>query len=150
MQRLRSGFAALALAIAPLVATPAFAADAPNGKPKSALAPVAPAVDPDAPPEGKGPGGLDFGRWRSEAPQRTSGAFAAEVARLSAQGEVRAALERDGFGCFDPHRPGITLICTRSAIEGSCGYDWQVEIRAGAPSPAARFEAHCLSPRKPK
>jgi hypothetical protein len=148
MHTLRIAIAALALAAAAPSLSLAWAADAPNGKPKTALAPVSPMRDPDAPPEGKGPSGLDFGAWRTVAPQRSAGAFAAEVARIAAQGDLRASLEKDGFGCFDPHRPGLLLMCTRSALEGACGYDWTVELRAGAQAaPTSRFEAHCLTQR---
>ncbi|MBU6372351.1 MAG: hypothetical protein KJS97_06435 [Alphaproteobacteria bacterium] len=142
---------AVAIAAAAVLSPPPAAAaqelKTPGGKAKTALAPPAPARDPEAPPEGKGAGGLDFGPWRSRAPQITAGAFTAEVGRLAAAGDLRGALGANGFSCFDPARPGIAVVCVRSALEGACGYDWTVEIPVGAATPRARYEAHCLQPR---
>lgn len=137
--------------VAPAQAAAAEDLKTPGGKPKTGLAPPAPARDPEAPPEGKAAGGLDFGPWRSRAPQVTAGAFTAEVARLAAAGDLRTELGANGFACFDPARPGIAAVCVRSALEGACGYDWTVEIFAAAATPRARYEAHCLQarPRRP-
>ena len=135
-----------------LVAPMAFANDskAPSGAPKTALAPTIPGRDPEAPPEGRGPGGLDFGAWRSDAPQRTAGAFAAEIARLNAAGDLHVALAADGFVCFEPRLSGGPVVCARSALEGACGYDWIVVIARSNAPPKARFEAHCLPVRAPR
>jgi len=142
---------AAVLTVLALAAPPALADDvkAPSGKPKTALAPTIPGRDPEAPPEGRGPGGLDFGAWRTAAPQRTAGAFAAEIARLGAVGDLRGALGADGFACFEPRLSGGPVVCARSALEGACGYDWTVEIARSNAPPKARFEAHCLPVRAP-
>ena len=114
-------------------------------KAKTAFAP--PAIgqrDPEAPPEGRGPGGLDFGAWRAGPPQRISGAFAAEVARLAERGDLQASLTANGFACREPIGQGGRWVCARSALEGACGYDWTVTAAPQSAVPAARFTAHCL------
>lgn len=144
---------AAAVTVVPVAPAQAAAEDltTPGGKPKTGLAPPAPARDPEAPPEGRAAGGLDFGPWRSRPPQVTAGAFTAEVARLAAAGDLRSALGANGFTCFDPARPGVVSVCVRSALEGACGHDWTVEIFTAAATPRARYEAHCLQarPRRP-
>jgi len=114
-------------------------------RPKTAIAPPLPTRDPDAPPEGRGAGGLDFGAWRTAQPLAVSGAFVQETARLAEGGDLRAALVANGFRCGAPESGDARWICGRSALEGACGYDWIVE-QGGAPAAAARarFERHCL------
>jgi hypothetical protein len=98
-----------------------------------------------APPEGRGPGGLDFGQWRSADPAQYAPAFQTQMrARFAGReaGAVRQDLEANGFACEDSAR----LDCRIEIMERQCGFDWYVVVERGA-APVAGFDVMCLGAR---
>ncbi|MBI1187652.1 MAG: hypothetical protein GC206_10055 [Alphaproteobacteria bacterium] len=98
-----------------------------------------------APPEGAGPGGVDFGQWRSADPAIYGPAFEAQMAARYGSAERRAGarvdLEANGFACRD--RPGV-LECRIEIMEQSCAKDWYVAFEAERTAPRAGFDVMCL------
>lgn len=97
-----------------------------------------------APPEGIGPGGIDFGAWRSADPATYGPAFqAAMQARYRGQDRAaaRADLERNGFSCSDA---GGVLQCRIEIMAQSCARDWYVAFEPGTAPPRAGFDVMCL------
>jgi hypothetical protein len=100
-----------------------------------------------APPEGAGPGGVDFGQWRSADPGAYGPAFEAQmVQRLagSDRAKVRADLERNGFTCADRSN---ALVCRIEIMENQCAKDWYVALESGRDRPRAGFDVMCLGAR---
>ena len=93
--------------------------------------PPAPAPAQFAPPEGRGPGGVDFGPWRSADPAIYAPAFQTQMrARFAGRetGAVRPDLEANGFACED----GARLDCRIEIMERQCAFDWYVVVERGA------------------
>lgn len=94
-----------------------------------------------APPEGQGPGGLDFGQWRSADPERYAAQFQTAISARAAgktAPELRADLESNGFACED----GGRLDCRIEISERGCAFDWYVVMERRA-EPAAGFDRYC-------
>lgn len=101
-----------------------------------------------APPEGAGPGGINFGRWRNANPATYSPAFADQMAQRFAsldRAAARADLERNGFTCTD--RP-TALDCRIEIMEEGCAKDWYVALDDRRPRPYAGFDVMCLGARE--
>ena len=99
-----------------------------------------------APPEGAGPGGIDFGQWRQADPAVYGPAFQNQVrqrytGRSTAQ--IRTDLEANGFACQDAQR----LDCRIETMERQCAFDWYVVLERNRPEPAAGFDIMCLGAR---
>ncbi|MGE0046082.1 MAG: hypothetical protein AB7J28_07180 [Hyphomonadaceae bacterium] len=96
-----------------------------------------------APPEGQGPGGIDFGRWRNANAATYNQAFedqmAARYASMS-RDQARADLERNGFGCRDR---GAALECRIEITDSGCNKDWYVALDPQRPRPYAGFDVIC-------
>lgn len=107
----------------------------------SALPPPAPTGASNAPPQGAGPAGFDFGQWRSADPATYGPALQAQVrqryAGQSAQ-QIRADLTANGFACAE----GGTVDCRIEIMEQSCAVDWYVV--AAQPELVAGFDRMCL------
>ena len=100
-----------------------------------------------APPEGAGPGGVDFGRWRTADPAVYGPAFEAQLAQRftgSDRTQIRTDLERNGFTCAD--RPNA-LVCRIEIMENQCAKDWYVALENGRDRPRAGFDVMCLGAR---
>jgi hypothetical protein len=99
-----------------------------------------------APPEGRGVGGFDFGAWRSAEPGAYAAAFETQVRARSA-GRDRQAIERDleanGFAC----ETGARLDCRIEIMERQCAYDWYVVLEQGRSQPVAGYDVMCLGAR---
>ncbi len=99
-----------------------------------------------APPEGRGPGGVDFGQWRQADPVQYGQAFQTQMrARfldLSVP-ETKANLEANGFACAD----GARLQCRIEIMERECAFDWYVVVEPARPEPIAGFDVMCLGAR---
>lgn len=111
----------------------------------SALAPPdARAAAQGAPPEGAGPGGIEFGQWRAADPAQYAPAFQTQInTRYANQSnaDIRADLERNGFACTDSGR----LDCRIEIMERQCAVDWYVVVERG--QPVAGFDRMCLGAR---
>ncbi|MGE3142918.1 MAG: hypothetical protein AB7L65_06325 [Hyphomonadaceae bacterium] len=113
-------------------------------------APPPPAPAPGAqqpPPEGAGPGGIDFGHWRSADPDAYAAAFQTQMrARFAGRdaGAARPDLEANGFACEDgPH----AMQCRIEIAESQCAKDWYVVFERNRAEPIAGFDAMCLRAR---
>lgn len=96
-----------------------------------------------APPEGAGPGGIDFGQWKSADPAVYGPAFQTQIRQRFANqtnAELRASLEANGFRCEDERR----LDCRIEIMERQCAFDWYVVLERGTRDPVAGFEQMCL------
>ncbi len=111
----------------------------------SALAPpAANAGSTAAPPEGAGPGGIDFGQWRNADPAVYAPAFQSQIrTRFAGQdaSAIRADLELNGFACSQSGR----LDCRIEIMERQCAVDWYVVVERG--QPVAGFDRMCLGAR---
>jgi hypothetical protein len=99
-----------------------------------------------APPEGAGPGGIDFGRWRQADPAVYAPAFQSQMRARYAHREtahIRADLEANGFACEDAQR----LDCRIEIMERQCAFDWYVVLERGRSEPIAGFDLMCLGAR---
>ena len=149
-----------ALALGALVAACAGAVELPQSQPRgvfaethgSAIAPPARAATVPAsvaPPEGVGPGGLDFGQWRSADPEAYAQRFAAEVAAktegLSAE-EAADFVHRNGFRC---DASGRNIDCRLEIMDEACARDWYVVFPQGAMPPVAGADVMCLGALPP-
>ena len=117
----------------------------PNAPRGSAIAPPAQAAlaAQTAPPEGTGPGGVDFGQWRGADPAAYGPAFQAQMRqRFAGQGpdQIRADLQRNGFACED----GANMQCRIEIMERQCGFEWYVVVEANRGAPVAGFDQMCL------
>jgi len=99
-----------------------------------------------APPQGAGPGGIDFGQWRRADPASYAPAFQEQMRARYANQEIsyiRADLERNGFACQQSGR----LECRIEIMDNQCAVDWYVVVeRAGEP-PIAGHDRMCLGAR---
>lgn len=140
--------AGFALALAGCVVS----AELPQGPPPTAfpeqrgtaLPPPAPTGARTAPPEGAGPGGIDFGAWRSADPATYQPSFQAQLRqryRDRGLAETKADLERNGFTCEEGESG---LDCRLETMERQCAFDWYYVEPAGAAEPVAGFDIMCL------
>jgi hypothetical protein len=151
MRRMVLAAGALALAACASFNTPAGSKAEPDWpfpvERGSALPPPEAQGDQAAPPEGRGPGGTDFGPWRSVAdPETYSNAFGAALGpRLAGKSRaaVEASLASDGFAC----EQGSRLDCRIEIRESGCAYDWYVVREDDAAEPAIGFEKACAEAR---
>lgn len=100
-----------------------------------------------APPEGRGPGGIDFGQWKSADPNVYAPAFQAQMRqRFAGQdiGAIRADLERNGFSC---NSGSASLQCRIEIMERQCAFDWYVVVERANAAPIAGFDQMCLGAR---
>lgn len=137
-----------------IAALAACASGAPEGPTNAALAaargtalppPAEAGAGRSAPPEGQGPGGIDFGRWRGADPAVYAPAFQNQIrARYAGRqgGDVRTDLETNGFACED----GARLDCRIEIMERQCAHDWYVVVEPGR-EPVAGFDVMCLGVR---
>lgn len=94
----------------------------------------------NAPPEGVGPGGLDFGTWRGTSPAAYGESLQAKLrAREGGKSlaDVRADLTANGFTCLDAGQRGggraPALECRLATEDRSCAVEWwAVQEDAGA------------------
>jgi hypothetical protein len=102
-----------------------------------------------APPEGAGPGGLDFGSWRGANAQAYGPSFERRVQGhvagkpLSA---VRATLQADGFSCTeagDRGGAGPALECRIAARDGACSVEWWTVLEEPMTPPKAGWDRMC-------
>lgn len=108
--------------------------------------PDAAAPAQSAPPQGAGPGGIDFGQWRAADPAIYAPAFQTQVrARYVGQtnAAIRTDLERNGFACEE----GGRLECRIEIMENQCAVDWYVVLERNRPEPVAGFDRMCLGAR---
>lgn len=99
-----------------------------------------------APPQGVGPGGLDFGQWRSADPAVYGPALQTQVRqRLAGKSaaEMRADLEANGFVCATSRQ----LECRIEIFERQCAHDWYVVVEQASPAPIAGYDVMCLGAR---
>lgn len=104
-----------------------------------------------APPEGVGPGGLDFGRWREANVGGYAESLEAKLrARLAGKplSAARADLEANGFACLEPReRPGATRVpaleCRLAVTENSCAREWWTVIESPGEAPKAGYDVMC-------
>jgi hypothetical protein len=101
----------------------------------------------DRPPEGKGPGGTDFGYWNRDMDGAVDAAFRRFITqRYDADdaAQARVDLEKDGFSCKDGNRPDgrpvPVLECARLYRRADTVYDWTVEFWAADSEPRARYQ----------
>jgi hypothetical protein len=110
---------------------------APRG---SALPPPQARATQTAPPEGRTPGGLDFGHWRTASAPAYANAFETQITARE-QGRdaagVKADLEANGFACDN----GARLDCRIEINENQCLQDWYVVLDGGAVH--AGYEKSC-------
>lgn len=115
------------------------------------VAPPAAAATGAAPPEGAGPGGFDFGRWRGANVDGYAESLEAKMrARLAGKSLAasRADLEANGFACLEPRdRPGAARVpaleCRLAASEQSCAYEWWTVIEEQGEAPKAGYDVMC-------
>ncbi|MGE0596445.1 MAG: hypothetical protein AB7P07_08765 [Hyphomonadaceae bacterium] len=96
-----------------------------------------------APPEGRGPSGVDFGQWRSVDPAAYGPQFQAQMrTRYAGQSldQIRADLAANGFSCGE----GARLDCRIEIMERSCARDWYVVVERSGAEPVAGFDVMCL------
>lgn len=138
-----------AFAAGAAVATELDAEPAPSPfpvQPGTAAPPPPQSVWQAAPPEGLGPGGIDFGPWRSADPSRYAPAFQSQVRQRYANRsteDIRADLAANGFACENASR----LDCRIEIMERECAMDWYVVVERGRPEPIAGFDVMCLGAR---
>ena len=114
----------------------------------AAPAPPAAALSQGAPLEGRAPGGVDFGPWRSADSATYAPAFQSQMrtryaGRSAAQ--IRADLEANGFACEDGQTgEGGRLDCRIEIMERQCAFDWYVVLERTRPEPVAGFDLMCL------
>jgi len=117
----------------------------------TAPAPAVAASEPvsAAPPQGAGPGGLDFGSWRGANAQAYGPSFErrvqAHVVGKPLSG-VRAALQSDGFACVEARErggAGPALDCRIAARDGACGVEWWTVIEDPLSPPKAGWDRMC-------
>ena len=120
----------------------------PNAPRGSAIAPPATGggAGQTAPPEGRGPGGIDFGQWKSADPAAYQPTFQTQIrARYANQdaAAIRADLEHNGFACRD----SAPMQCRIEIMERQCAFDWYVVIERSGAAPVAGFDQMCLGAR---
>jgi hypothetical protein len=96
-----------------------------------------------APAEGVGPGGIDFGRWRSAEPEAYGAAFQGQMqARFAGRSvaDARVDLMANGFTCSDQ----AIMQCRIEITDAGCAKDWYVVFEPRRPEPIAGFDAMCL------
>lgn len=110
---------------------------------------LAAATSVAAPPEGAGPGGLDFGSWRGANAQAYGPSFErrvqAHVAGKSLS-DVRSTLQSDGFSCSearDRGGSGPALECRIAARDGACGVEWWTVLEEPMAPPKAGWDRMC-------
>ncbi len=112
-------------------------------QPGSAMPPPAENSGHAAPPEGRGPGGVDFGQWRTADPAVYAPAFQAQMRQRFAgrtATEVESDLVANGFACEN----GSRLDCRIEIMERQCAFDWYVVVERGRGEPVAGFDLMCL------
>lgn len=152
---MRNAWRAMAMALLSALAAGAAAASelesvaAPSPfpvQPGTAAPPPSQTVWQTAPPEGVGPGGIDFGPWRSADPSAYAPAFQSQVrqryAGQSAE-QIGADLAANGFACENVSR----LDCRIEIMERECAMDWYVVVERARPEPIAGFDVMCLGAR---
>jgi hypothetical protein len=114
-------------------------------------APSAAVAATTAPPEGVGPGGLDFGLWRSANVTGYAESLEAKLrARLGGKSlaQSRADLEANGFACLEARdRPGAARVpaleCRLAVSENRCEREWWAVIEDPATPVKAGYDVMC-------
>ncbi len=109
--------------------------------------PAASAAGQTAPPEGAGPGGVDFGRWRQADPAQYAPAFQAQLRQRYAgqsEAQIRADLAANGDACREN---GGRSECRIEIMERQCAFDWYAVLERGRAEPVAGFDIMCLGAR---
>ncbi len=103
-----------------------------------------------APPEGVGPGGLDFGAWRGTNPAAYGESLQAKLrAREGGKSPaaVRADLTANGFTCLDASQRGggraPTLECRLATEDRSCAVEWWAVLEDPAAAIKAGYDRMC-------
>jgi hypothetical protein len=135
-----------------LLATPALAQEGLFQRDHGKIGlPTAAASGAAAPPEGIGPGGLDFGLWRSANVGGYAESLEAKLrARLAGKSLAasRSDLEANGFACLEPRdRPGATRVpsleCRLAVTENRCAREWWAVIESPGEAPKAGYDVMC-------
>jgi hypothetical protein len=112
----------------------------------SALPPPAASTTQGAPPEGAGPGGIDFGQWRNADPAVYAPTFQSQVRQRYAgrtNPQIKTDLEANGFACEE----GQNLDCRIEIMERQCAHDWYVVVERNSAEPVAGYDKMCLGAR---
>jgi hypothetical protein len=100
-----------------------------------------------APPEGRAPGGIDFGQWRGADPATYGPAFQTQLRQRyqgRSEAQVRADLEVNGFACRESSG---RLECRIEIMERQCGIAWYAVLERNRPEVAAGHDVMCLGAR---
>ncbi|MBL8550394.1 MAG: hypothetical protein JNJ73_10440 [Hyphomonadaceae bacterium] len=100
-----------------------------------------------APPEGQGPAGIDYGRWKSADPAVYGPAFQSQMRTRYTSGaaQARPDLERNGFACRDRSAGASAAVeCRIEIMENHCAKEWYVVFESGRREPVAGFDVMCL------
>ncbi|MBX3509959.1 MAG: hypothetical protein KF700_02085 [Hyphomonadaceae bacterium] len=98
-----------------------------------------------APPQGVGPGGFDFGQWRSADAAAYASALQAQARQRytgRSQTDIAADLTANGFAC----EQGERVDCRIEIMERECAHDWYVVVERGR-DPVAGYDVMCLGAR---
>jgi hypothetical protein len=135
-----------------LLATPALAQEGLFQRDHGKIGlPAAASGGAAAPPEGVGPGGLDFGLWRSANVGGYAESLEAKIrARLAGKSlpAARSDLEANGFACLEPRdRPAASrapaLECRLAFTENRCAREWWAVIESPGEAPKAGYDVMC-------
>lgn len=144
----------IGLALAACTVTAARAQESAPGAPTpfriergTAIRPPTPSANAQAaPPEGVGPGGINFAQWKSADPEIYGPAFEAHIRqRYSGRdaASARADLEANGFACSQ----SVVMQCRIEIMDQGCAKDWYVVFEPRRAEPAAGFDSMCLGRR---
>ena len=108
----------------------------------------------NAPPEGAGPGGLDFGHWRGANPAAYGETMQAKL-RAREGGKplaaVRADLEANGFACLEAAQRGgaraPALECRLATEDRNCAVEWWAVLEDPAAPMKAGHDVMCPTRR---
>ena len=110
--------------------------------------PAEAASNQEAPPQGAGPGGIDFGQWRGGEPTAYGRQLQTQLrARYAGQApaQIKADLEANGFACAD--QANGLLQCRIEIMDGPCALDWYAVVERPRAEPIVGFDRMCLGAR---
>ncbi|MFT3727504.1 MAG: hypothetical protein QM759_06765 [Terricaulis sp.] len=95
-----------------------------------------------APPQGVGPGGIDFGQWRSAETETYATSFKTQLAAREGGKDasaIQADLQANGFAC----EQGARLDCRIEIADAQCEQNWYVVVDDQGVHPG--YEKACRS-----